>query len=198
MPKKKIIYTHEHPYHVVARSNNKDWFYLPTEICWRVFAEALQETQNKYDLGIYEFVLMNNHYHMICLCSEKHPLGEAMNHLQKTVSKTINKKAGRINHVFGGPYKASLIKEPIHFAQVFKYVARNPIKAGITATVDKYKYSTLNSSDILLLPEDEWFVEMPINRLEWLNKDFEEERYTSIQRALKRTEFKLANRIRFN
>ncbi|WP_413292251.1 transposase [Bdellovibrio sp. HCB185ZH] len=198
MPKKKIIYTHEHPYHVMARSNNKEWFYLPIEICWPIFIAALKATKQKYGLGIYEFVLMDNHYHMICQCSEKHKLGEAMNFLQKTTSNAINKKANRINHVYGGPYKATLIREPSHFAEIFKYVARNPVKAGITPIVEKYKYSTINSADITVLTDDEWFADIPVNRTEWLNIPFEEEKYISIQRALKRTEFKLAKRTRFD
>ncbi|QLY25338.1 transposase [Bdellovibrio sp. KM01] len=182
----------------MARSNNKDWFYIPTDACWMIFSKALSKTSEKYEMGIHSFVLMNNHYHMLCQCSEKYTLGEAMNYLQKTVSKAINAEADRINHVFGGPYKATLIREPDQFSRVYKYVARNPVKAGITHSVENYKFSSLNSKDIKLLNEDEWFAEIPANRIEWLNTEFEDEQYIRIQRALKRTEFKLADRMRFD
>ncbi|WP_413582915.1 transposase [Bdellovibrio sp. HCB288] len=198
MARKKVLYTHELPYHVMARSNNKEWFYLPIKECWYIFQDAIKKTQQKYGLNIYAFVLMDNHYHMLVQCSDKFTLGETMNYLQKTVSKAINKKAGRINHVFGGPYKPTLVKEPESFASVYKYILRNPIKAGLANHVEDYRFSTLNTPGIELSPENEWFATMPNDRSNWLNIDFEAERYLAINRALKRTDFKIADRIRID
>ncbi|UYL10696.1 transposase [Bdellovibrio sp. SKB1291214] len=196
MARKKILYTNEHPYHVMARSNNKDWFYLPISTCWDIFSHTLKDTTYKYGLGVYAFVLMNNHYHLICQCSDNANLGEAMNYFQKTTSKIINSRAQRINHVFGGPYKGSLIRDPQQFSLIYKYVIRNPITAGICSKAEEYPYSTFTAKSIALLKENEWFAEMPENRFDWLNMSFEAERYLAINRALKRTEFKIAERLR--
>ncbi|WP_413578811.1 transposase [Bdellovibrio sp. HCB290] len=196
MARKKILYTHELPYHVMARSNNKEWFYIPIQDCWYVFQDVIRKTQKQYGLQVYVFVLMDNHYHMLVQCSEKHTLGEAMNYLQKTVSKAINKKAGRINHVFGGPYKPTLIKDPDSFSSVYKYILRNPVTAGLVTQVEDYYFSTLNSPGVDLAVENEWFATTPTDRSNWLNVSFEDERYLAINRALKRTEFRIADRIR--
>ncbi|MGE5087134.1 MAG: transposase [Bacillota bacterium] len=195
MARKKILYTHELPYHVMARSNNKEWFYLPISQSWQIFTECLRKTQDKYGLSIYIFVLMDNHYHLVCQCSEKHSLGEAMNYFQQSVSKAINKATGRINHVFGGPYKGSLIRTPSHFAKIYKYVARNPVTAGITKNIQSYQYSTHLNPQIEILPKNEWFAEFPNNSEQWLNEDFQDEQYWAIHRSLKKPEFKLKNRV---
>ncbi len=178
----------------MARSNNKDWFYLPTAHCWRIFSKYLRLTQEKYGITIYLFVLMDNHYHMICRCSEKHTLGEAMNYLQKSVSKEINKETGRINHVFGGPYKPSIIRFPEHFVKIYKYVARNPVTAGITKNVQNYPFSTLNNTDIEVSKPDDWFSEFPPDTKLWLNSEINLDEYLRIQSSLKKTEFKMRDR----
>jgi len=117
-----------------------------------------------------------------------------MNYLQRSVSKTINKATGRTNHVFGGPYKGSLIRTPLHFSKIYKYVARNPVTAGIIETVQSYNYSTLSCPKIKVLARNEWFAEFPNNTEQWLNEDFETEHYWAIRQSLKKTEFMMKDR----
>lgn len=147
MPRKKLIYTHLFPYHVVARSNNKDWFYLNKSETWRIMVQAAISVTKKYQLLIHAFVLMDNHYHMVVTTHPDHPLGEVMCKFQKTISRKINKKTNRINHVFGGPSKPSLISNPEYYARVIKYVYQNPIRAGICKEAEHYAYSSLNSDE---------------------------------------------------
>ncbi|MBO9667066.1 MAG: transposase [Bdellovibrio sp.] len=198
MARKPLIYTHEHPYHIRARSNNREWFYISKPLCWHIFVESLKEAQEKYHFSIYAFVLMDNHYHLIGQCHEKHNLGEVMAYLQKTVSRKINSSAGRQNHIFGGPYKASLIRHPEHFAAIYKYVLRNPIKSRLTKDVRNYRFSTLNSSALNLILPNEWFANIPSDKTEmmiWLNEDFKEDSYELIKNNLSKTIFDPVDRI---
>ncbi|WP_413559058.1 transposase [Bdellovibrio sp. HCB209] len=150
MPRKPLIYTHENPYHVFARSNNQEWFYLPKPEVWFIFKECLNEASERFGFQVYLFVLMDNHYHMIAQCSPQHNLGEVMGWLQKTVSKNINHRANKINHVFGGVYKACLLQHPDHFATAYKYVALNPVAAGISSNVFTYPFLSLNNQKFRL------------------------------------------------
>ncbi|MNJ91215.1 Transposase IS200 like protein [compost metagenome] len=199
MPRKPLIYTHEHPYHILARSNNKEWFYLPTSDCWMIFSEGLNLIAEKFGFSTHLFVLMNNHYHLIGTCSERHDLGEVMSWLQKAVSRKINHKTGRINHIFGGPYRACLIKDPHHYANVFKYVARNPVEAKMSDCVSSYPYSTLNLRtqanpflSVRIGEAKEWAVEVDSyrDRESWLDESFPESEYIVIRSALKKTVFR--------
>lgn len=197
MPRKPLIYTDEHPYHIMARANNKEWFYLPIDQCWMIFSKNLKLINEKFGFKIYLFVLMSNHYHLIGSCSPKYNLGKVMAWFQKSISRDINNRTGRINHVFGGPYKACLIRHPQHFAVIFKYVARNPVKAEVTALVELYKYSTLISSMIPIEKRDSWFVDIPSDPSlfkEWLNQNFEEKNYFIIQQNIRKTIFDPSDR----
>ena len=54
-------------YHIYARSNNRDFFYLPQNVVWDIFMEQLHLLQIEFDVKISAFVLMNNHFHLLLL-----------------------------------------------------------------------------------------------------------------------------------
>lgn len=192
MPRKKLVYTHEFPYHVYARSNNREWFYLPPHETWNIFVSELNRTFTEHKMSLHAFVLMSNHYHMLVTADPSYSLGEAMCELQKSVSRRINKVAERSNHVFGGPYKAALIKHGKDFSDVLKYIYRNPVKAGMVDLVEKHPYSTISNSRMIITPPSpEIMKEIPCDILTWLNSPSDQEKEEKIKKALRRTEFKI-------
>ena len=156
-------------------------------------AAQIKRAQLEEGFLVHAFLLMSNHYHMVASTHEKHPLGNVMQNVQKRVSREINGRAKRINHVFGGPYRPSLIQNDIYYARAIKYVYQNPVIAGICTRVEDYQFSTLVRDDIptcsaigevgKLLPQTEY--------LDWLNKPFDISELSQIQRGLKKTIFKL-------
>ena len=192
MPRRKLIYTDYYPYHVTARSNNKEWFYIPKEKTWKIFSHELERLRLENKFRVHAFVLMDNHYHLLCGTHESADLGIIMCKLQTRVSHAVNKIAGRINHVFGGPYKGSLITTPTYYKTVLKYVYRNPVEAGICDRVEDYRYSTLNTSEIkTIFPFN---IDCLVNyknekMIPWLNGELERPKF-EIYKGLMKTEFK--------
>jgi putative transposase len=170
------------------------------EFVWSVFNRYCLEITEKYDARIHALVVMSNHFHLL-LTTPRQNLDEAMNQLMREVSRSINRTAGRINHVFGGPYKWSLIYGPLYYANALKYVYRNPVKAGLCSVVEEYPYSSLQQ---LLTPEgsafpifpsalDDWGILRlpPIAQLNWLNLAFKENEDDCIRRALRHKIFEI-------
>lgn len=192
MPRKKLIYTHLFPYHVTARSNNQDWFYTEKVFLWEILSEHALKMRKKYDFLIHAFVLMDNHYHMLASAHQYHSIGKVMCEFQQSVSKAVNKNAHRTNHVFGGPYKASLIQNPEYYSYALRYVYQNPIRAQICKHAESYKFSTLLNEDFAvsspltgiasLVPKN--------NLLEWINQLYEKNTEDEIRRGLRKTIFK--------
>lgn len=199
MPRKPLIYTSEFPYHVYARSNNKEWFYLPISECWNIFATHLNELTKKKLLQVHTFVLMDNHYHLIATApSQNLNLGHAMCWLQRETARTINRRTGRINHIFGGSYKACLIQNEFHYAHVLKYVLRNPVEAGVCERVEQYQFSTLQKNTALteikvIDPQNGIQLAVPgtASYISWLNRTYDKNTKGIIKKALSKTEFKL-------
>ncbi len=202
MPRIPTPITHEFPYHIVARSNNKEWFYLSTSQTWKVFSELLTIVSIRFNFQIHAFLLMNNHYHLIGTASKEFPLPKVMEWLQRSANRTINNKTGRINHLFGGPYRASLITTPEYYFHAIKYLYRNPITACTEIHVEKYKYSTLVNSKIPLTSPitgiESMLPKSYSSLLQELNNDYSNEAYLAIKTAIKKPKLKFNARLNAN
>lgn len=200
MPRKPLIYTHEYPYHIVARSNNQEWFKVNLDEVWQIFTTELTSLSLKYQFRIHCFVLMSNHYHLMASCSKNYNLGFIMRILQSKTSRKINSASGRINHVYGSRYRASLIDKEYYYAAALKYVLRNPIAAQACKNINDWKYSTLGAalnekSDAIPLSSHAQFSrlvgDMPYkDRFQWLNQSFTENTHENIRRTIQKSTFR--------
>lgn len=158
MPRKPLIRTEQYPYHITARSNNKEWFYIPQIEFWNILIDILSLDPVANKIRVHALVLMSNHIHLIA-SSNDGQIDEPMRYLLREVCREVNRTADRINHLFGGPYKWSLITNTSYFLHCLKYVYRNPVEAGICKKVQDYPFSTVNAHRnpaILPFPVHHW------------------------------------------
>jgi len=194
MPRKRFFPTDQYPYHVTARSHNREWFELPTEQVWEIFSRYLYFITLAFGVRIHSFVLMNNHFHML-LSTPDANLDKAMNYLMREVSKSIGLETGNINQVFGGPYHWSVIKSRLYYQHAYKYVYRNPVEAGICGRVEKYPFSTLRGLlGMAHLPfpafDNMNLIQNPGEKLKWLNEPYPTSDFLEdIRLALRHSEF---------
>jgi putative transposase len=194
MPRKRFYPTDRYPYHVTARSHNKEWFEIPMETSWEIFSRYLYFATLAFGIRIHAFVLMNNHFHMLVTTPNAN-LDQAMAYVLREVSKTIGIESGKINQIFGGPYHWSLIKNQLYYRHAYKYVYRNPIEAGLTKKVEDYQYSTLSGligKKRLEFPafDNLGLISDPGAQLNWLNTPYPETWIIEdIEKALNHSEF---------
>lgn len=194
MSRRRVIRSSEFPYHISARSNNREWFGLQPELLWEIFSDYLYLAQKMFNLEIHAFVMMSNHFHLIVRTPEAN-IDEVMRYFMRETSRVIAFELGRINHIYGGPYKPSLISDYRYYVNAYKYVLNNPVRAQICARAEDYRFSTLHGllgRSHLLIPvhgNDELFYNTG-EFLDWINKDFSESQKDVIRKALKRREFK--------
>ena len=141
MPRRLLIRTNSHPYHITSRSHNKDWFSLPLNEVWNFCLKALDFAHNKNPISIHAFVLMGNHYHLVAT-TPNNDIDSFMMHFNKSFSEKIKSSSGAINQKFGGRYKWCIIEHQNYFYNVMRYVFRNPVRAGLVKKVESYPYST--------------------------------------------------------
>lgn len=198
MPRKRLIRTHEFPYHVTARCNNQEDFHLPKKSTWFLFCQVLKKVEEVYKVEITSFVLMSNHFHMIVRTPNSN-LDSIMNYILREVSRKSNRKTSRSNHLFGRRYHWSLIESDEYLYNVYKYTYRNPVACGITLKSENYPFSTLFFVSrnlglpfkiheaylpLYLIPKD------MIKRLQWLNEAYTKKQAELLQKALKRKTFR--------
>lgn len=188
MPRKATIRSNEHYYHVTARSNNKENFYILKDVMWDILMDQISKIQSDLNIKIGGLVLMDNHFHLLILTPEE-DIDRVMYFLMKGLTKAIQKESGRINKIFGGRYKGSLIENHRYLLNVYKYIYRNPVAAGIVSRAEDYKYSTLHS--LLFKKRINFEVEILFLDvgLDWINQTYRNEEAESIKHGLKRTIF---------
>lgn len=196
MPRPQLIRSEMHPYHVTARCNNKEFFPISLGDCWSIMLEELEYAANKHSLCVHAFVLMGNHFHLLCH-TPKMNLDEIMQSFMRRTSVRIKSKSGDINHLWGSPYRWSLIRSQRHYFQVYRYIYQNPLRAGIVDRVEKYPYTTLKEGPLLIYS----FIPMSFGgregELVWLNERYKDDELILIQKGLARGEFDI-NRKKVN
>ena len=142
MPRRPIQRSNVNYYHITARSNNREFFYLPILNVWDIMTERLSKLQNIYQIKIAAFVLMNNHFHLLVL-SPNEDIDKIMYFFMKETTLDIQKCTGRINKIFGGRYKGTVIDNYNYLVNVYKYIYRNPVEVSLAVKAEHYPYSTL-------------------------------------------------------
>lgn len=181
------------PIHITARSSNRESFYLPIDCTWEIFENYLWFLAKAFNVEIFSFLLMPNHFHLIAKFPRANT-SEAMMYFMRETSKEIGKQSNRINQVYGRPFHSSVIKSNHYFRYAYKYVYRNCVSAGLANLVEEYPYSTLSGklgSSRLIIPvvEDTLLFDNPFSTLRWLNTDFAAEARIEIREALRKSEF---------
>lgn len=195
MPRPKAILQSVYPYHVTARCLNKEWFNIPLNEVWEIMCRQLCYINWVYKVKIHSFVLMPNHFHLV-ISTPQSNLDIVMANFMKECSRYINEKTGRINSVYGARHFRSIIKSDHHYRNVYKYVYRNPVEAGLSSSCQNYPFSSLNfllgqqHAGFSVSYDSVLFFNVD-SALEWLNTKPVEEHWQAIANAVKKSEFKV-------
>lgn len=202
MSRPRLIHSDRLPYHLYGRANNREWFHLPLSEVWAVFLRHLRVAVVEHGFLVHAFVLMSNHYHLLGTATGL-SVDRVMCRLLKGISDEVNRRAGRTNHTFGGPYRWTLIEDWFHYHHAFRYVYQNPLRAGLCTDVSQYPFSTLGG----LVGTREPGVPItshPFERLAlkqirrngksdwipWLNEPYDAAHVDGLRRALSRRKFR--------
>lgn len=198
MPRKPIERSNSNYYHVTARSNNREFFYLPILNVWDIMTNKLVELQSNHRIKISAFVLMNNHFHLLVLTPQQ-DIDRVMYFFMKEVTREIQKCTGRINKIFGGRYKGSMIDNYGQLVNVYKYIYRNPIEVGLSEKAEFYPYSTLffktqRTARVPfrienIFPPQAFDSFENLDEVSWINQKFDPAESASIRCGLQKTVF---------
>jgi len=130
-------------YHVLSRGNQGQDIFLDDKD--RIdFIDVLAEISERFEIDVFAFVLMNNHYHL--LLRTKNPnLSKAMQWLGTTYTRRFNLRHFINGHLFQGRFKSILVENDSYLARASYYIHRNPIRAGIVKRLSDYKWSSYNA-----------------------------------------------------
>lgn len=194
MPRSHPPYRNDCPYHITARTNNREWFGLDLSEVWEICEEQLYFIHHGYGVRIHAFVLMSNHFHLLVSDPEGN-ISKAIRWFMSETAREINCRMKTRNHVYGQRHYRTLISNYQYYMHAYKYILRNPVEAGVCEKVEHYPFSTLRGlfgfqrlnfpvADSLLMEDVEGI-------LKWLNQDVKQTDRETIRQGLKKPVFEL-------
>jgi len=127
-------------YHITARGNNRQDIFLNDDDRSR-FLGYLGRASKRFNLEIFSFCLMSNHYHLFLRTPEAN-ISQAMQWLNGAYTTYFNRAHSRIGHLLQGRYKSVLVVEEVHRLHLSMYVHLNPVRAKIVKDPSEYEWSS--------------------------------------------------------
>lgn len=127
-------------YHVFSRGNNQQDIYLSDSDRY-LFLDTLGQLSERYDIDIFAYVLMDNHYHLL-LRTPKANLSRSMQWLGTTYTRRFNLEHFQSGHLFQGRYKSILVENDAYLMQLSYYIHNNPLRAGMVKRLIDYRWSS--------------------------------------------------------
>ena len=107
----------------------------------QLFLDLLQEVIRRFGWIVHEFVLMTNHFHLIFGTPDP-TLSRGMKWLEQKFAEHINHRYQRVGPLYQGRFKAQLVENGSYLLTLLRYVALNPVRAGMVARPEEYRWSS--------------------------------------------------------
>jgi REP element-mobilizing transposase RayT len=140
-------------YHVTSRGNARAPIFLGEGDRY-LLLDVLGDVVERYRWRCHAYCLMTNHYHLVVGTPEPN-LSQGMRQLNGLYTQRLNRRHGRVGHVFQGRFKGILVERESHLLELARYVVLNPVRAGIVDAAENYRWSSLRAT-LGLAPAPQW------------------------------------------
>ena len=110
--------------HVCFRCHNRQFFFKPVEIK-KYFVSLLARYHIKYSIKIFEFIVMDNHVHLLLKAPSADHLGQFMRIVNSLLAKFVNAYYQRDSQVIKERYKSPIITTDAYFLKTMQYIWLN-------------------------------------------------------------------------
>ena len=141
MPSRAVEFAPNQFYHVYNRGNDKEpIFFEPSN--YRFFLKRLAECFPRNEAEIHAYCLLPNHYHILIRLQRDIDFSIRMQRFGISYAKSINKRTGRVGHLFQGRFKAKHVGSTEYLLHLSRYIHFNPVAAGLVKVPEDWQYSS--------------------------------------------------------
>ncbi len=127
-------------YHVTSRGDRREDIFSD-DADRRQWLEIFASVCQRMNWLCYAYCLMDNHYHIVIETPQAN-LSLGMRQLNGVFTQKSNRRHGRGGHVFQGRYKAIVIDKDNYLLEICRYVALNPLRAGLVEKIGDWPWSS--------------------------------------------------------
>jgi putative transposase len=115
------------------------------------FEALVAATVSRLEWLCLSLCLMDTHFHLL-LVTPQADLAAGMQRLNGLYGQTYNRRHGSSGHVFKARYHSEFIQTESHLFEVCRYIALNPVRAGIVESPADWPWSSYAETLGLKLP----------------------------------------------
>jgi REP element-mobilizing transposase RayT len=131
----------ETTFHVTAHGNGENEPIFVDDRDRQRFLQTLAETTTRFVWDVRAYCLMDTHYHLLVHTPEL-TLARGMARLNGIHAQTFNFRHRRRGHLFRDRYWSAPLLTDEHLLLALRYIARNPVAAGLCETADEWRWSS--------------------------------------------------------
>jgi putative transposase len=140
----------------MARGNRKSCIFDDDDDR-RFFLADLADATSRFDVACYAYCLMGNHYHLV-VATPRGNLSTAMRQVNGCYAQGWNRRHHHSGHLFEGRFKSIAVEREAYFRDLVRYVALNPVRAGLVEDPAAWPWSSYRASAGLAPPP--WFLDV--------------------------------------
>ncbi|MFA4889372.1 MAG: transposase [Candidatus Omnitrophota bacterium] len=130
-------------YHIFNRSNARIPIFK-VERDFRHFIQLLKGYIYTFEIKLYHWVIMSNHYHLLLEIENPDKISKFMAGLNRAYTHYYHKTYLSSGLLWQGRFKLQPVQKERYLIACGRYIERNPVKAGIVLEAADYSYSSAN------------------------------------------------------
>ncbi len=128
------------PHHVTQRGNRRERiFFEPGDE--QVYLDTLAVQLARFRVDCWSYCLMPNHVHLILVPEDDTGLARAVGETHRRYTTFIGVRSRWMGHLFQGRF-GSVAMDEDHLMAAFRYIALNPVKAGLVGKAEDWQWSS--------------------------------------------------------
>jgi putative transposase len=127
-------------YHVTIRGVRQTPLFCE-ERDWLRYLDFLGDCVERFGWRCHSYCLMPNHVHLLLQTPEPN-LPQGMQRLNLRYAIRFNRRYGFKGHAFDRRYWSSLVKTDSYLVGLARYIARNPVRAGLVEYPSQWRWSS--------------------------------------------------------
>lgn len=131
-------------YHVTARGTGREAIFLRQRDA-RYFLDLLALVVDRHRWTCFSYCLMTTHYHLVVRTPEL-DLDRGMHRLNACHAQSFNRRYDRSGHLFAERFHSEPIMRQAHMLEAIRYVAMNPVRAGICRSPRDWPWSSYGAA----------------------------------------------------
>lgn len=140
MPRPPRIEVPNGVYHVTTRATDAAQVFRD-DADRRMWLRLLQTVADASRWECFAYCLLSTHYHLVIRIDQP-TLARGMQYLNARHAESFNRRHARRGHVFGARYHSTLVETESHALELCRYVALNPVRAGLCASAEEWCWSS--------------------------------------------------------